>query len=160
LPLQINACNNKAKGIECGGHAHITDWNGAAMKRIHIIGGPGSGKTTLARQLSTRLHILCYELDTIGWEGGFGVERSLEVRLADISRIAAQPEWMSYSAMPRLLYGLICPGASPGGVLLAATHAPAWQAQTAIADSSNYIAFLDIAKSITRALQMSIHARQ
>ncbi|MFL5624522.1 MAG: hypothetical protein ACJ788_02895 [Ktedonobacteraceae bacterium] len=68
------------------------------MKRIHIIGGPGSGKTTLARQLSTRLHILCYELDTIGWEGGFGVERSLEVRLADISRIAAQPEWVTEGA--------------------------------------------------------------
>ena len=65
------------------------------MTRMHIIGGPGSGKTTLAEQLSMYLHIPWYELDTIGWEGGFGTERSLETRIADIVRIAAQPEWVS-----------------------------------------------------------------
>src|ERR1700692_3169235 len=36
--------------------------------RIHIIGGPGSGKTTLARNLSSRLHIPHYDLDKINWE--------------------------------------------------------------------------------------------
>jgi adenylate kinase family enzyme len=65
------------------------------VTRIHIIGGPGSGKTTLAEQLSVHLHIPWYELDTIGWEGGFGAERSLEARTADIARIATRLEWVS-----------------------------------------------------------------
>jgi adenylate kinase family enzyme len=73
----------------------ITAWNGVAVTRIHIMGGPGSGKTTLAARLSAYLHIPCFELDTIGWEGGFGAERSLETRIADIVRIAAQPKWVS-----------------------------------------------------------------
>lgn len=63
--------------------------------KIHIIGGPGSGKTTLARQISRRLNIRCYDLDEIAYEGGSGPQRSLETRLADISRIAAQESWIT-----------------------------------------------------------------
>lgn len=55
------------------------------IMRIHIIGGPGSGKTTLARRIASRLKIPFYEMDVIGWEGGFASERPLEVRLRDIS---------------------------------------------------------------------------
>ena len=51
------------------------------MTRIHIVGGPGSGKTTLAQRFSTYLNLPFYELDVIGWEGGYGLERSLEARL-------------------------------------------------------------------------------
>jgi len=65
------------------------------VARIHIIGGAGSGKTTLAARFATRLNIPFYELDVIGWEGGFGAERSLAVRFADISRIAAEPDWVT-----------------------------------------------------------------
>lgn len=36
--------------------------------RIHIIGSVGSGKTTLARTLSTLFHIPYYELDNVVWE--------------------------------------------------------------------------------------------
>ena len=35
------------------------------MTRIYILGGPGSGKTTLAKRLSDRLNVPCYELDLI-----------------------------------------------------------------------------------------------
>ena len=65
------------------------------MTRIHIIGGPGSGKTTLARRFSTRLDLPFYELDIIGWEGGFGSERSPEARLHDIKQIAIHPYWVT-----------------------------------------------------------------
>ncbi|QOR64962.1 DNA topology modulation protein FlaR [Cytobacillus suaedae] len=36
-------------------------------KRIHIIGSVGSGKTTLAKELSKRLDIPHYELDNVAW---------------------------------------------------------------------------------------------
>ena len=69
--------------------------NGQAGRRIHITGGPGSGKTTLARQVAARLHTPCYDLDEVGFEGGAGAKRPLELRLADIRRIAAQPAWVT-----------------------------------------------------------------
>jgi len=68
---------------------------GEGVKRIHIIGGPGSGKTTLALRLASLLNIPFYELDVIGWEGGVGAPRPLEVILSDISCIAAQPAWVT-----------------------------------------------------------------
>jgi hypothetical protein len=65
------------------------------QQRIHIIGGAGSGKTTLAQKLSSRLDIPYYEMDVIGWEGGFGAERSLETRVRDIHQIAMQAHWIT-----------------------------------------------------------------
>lgn len=65
------------------------------MTRIHIMGGPGSGKTTLAKQLASRLDIPYYEIDVVGWENGHGALRPLEVRLHDIHAIAIQPSWVT-----------------------------------------------------------------
>ena len=65
------------------------------MQRIHIIGGTGSGKTTLARKIGTRLNIPFYDLDEVGYEGGAGAPRPLDVRLAMLERIAAQPAWVT-----------------------------------------------------------------
>ncbi len=66
------------------------------MIRIHIVGPPASGKTTLAQRLATNLNIPCYELDYIAWEEGFPkTERSLEERLRGVSIIAAQPVWVT-----------------------------------------------------------------
>ena len=64
-------------------------------RRIHIIGGPGSGKTTLARRLATKLDAPCCNLDEIGYEGGAGAKRPLDAKLEDVSRIAAQPAWVT-----------------------------------------------------------------
>jgi hypothetical protein len=39
------------------------------LKRIHIVGGPGSGKTTLTHEIGTRLGIEIHELDLIAFTG-------------------------------------------------------------------------------------------
>lgn len=77
-----------------------TDWEAparlvATARRIHIIGGGGSGKTTLARRLGTLLDAPVCDLDRIGYEGGAGAQRPLDVKLADIHHIAAQPAWIT-----------------------------------------------------------------
>ncbi|MCH7626281.1 MAG: hypothetical protein IIC83_10190 [Chloroflexi bacterium] len=43
--------------------------------RIHIVGGSGSGKTTIAIELGRRLDVPTYGLDEIGYEGGAGDRR-------------------------------------------------------------------------------------
>src|SRR5512146_401928 len=63
--------------------------------RIHMIGSPGSGKTTLARQVAGRLQVPCYDLDAVGYEGGAGTQRPLVTRLADVWQITMQPAWVT-----------------------------------------------------------------
>ncbi|QDQ02398.1 DNA topology modulation protein FlaR [Lysinibacillus fusiformis] len=42
--------------------------NNEIPKKIHILGSVGSGKTTLAQDLSSKLNIPFYELDNIVWK--------------------------------------------------------------------------------------------
>ena len=71
----------------------VTDAN--LPTRIHIIGRPGSGKTTLAQQLSDALHIPWYDLDVVAYEGGFGKKIPLEMRMTSLQQISAQPAWIT-----------------------------------------------------------------
>jgi adenylate kinase family enzyme len=50
--------------------------------RIHIIGSVGSGKTTLAKELSLILNVPFYELDNVVWIRG----KSGDVRRTDKER--------------------------------------------------------------------------
>lgn len=65
------------------------------LRRIHIIGGAGSGKTTLARQLAELIDAPAYDLDAIGYENGAGPARPLALRLKDVRAIAEQPAWIT-----------------------------------------------------------------
>jgi thymidylate kinase len=65
------------------------------LRRIHVIGGPGSGKTTLARQFAARLNAPAFDLDEIAYLGGAGPQRPLAERVADVAAIAAQPAWIT-----------------------------------------------------------------
>jgi len=51
--------------------------------KIHILGAPGSGKTTLAQDISSRLHIPHYDLDKVNWEQ------------ENVIAIAEQPTWVT-----------------------------------------------------------------
>jgi hypothetical protein len=62
-------------------------------KKIHIVGGAGSGKTTLAKRLAVRLGCASYDLDRIGWRNHHKVP--LPERLDAIETILSQPCWIT-----------------------------------------------------------------
>ncbi|WP_221568433.1 DNA topology modulation protein FlaR [Alkalihalobacillus sp. TS-13] len=66
------------------------------MKRIHIIGSVGSGKTTLAKVLSDRLQIPHYELDNVVWRRtAFGdVRRTEQERDERLGEIISTEQWI------------------------------------------------------------------
>ena len=64
--------------------------------KIHIIGGPGSGKTYLAQKLSRELGIPHYDLDDIQWanESGYGKKRDTGERDALLEQILQRDDWI------------------------------------------------------------------
>jgi adenylate kinase family enzyme len=69
--------------------------NRERLMRIHIVGGPGSGKTTLAHKIGTRLEIKVHELDLVAFTGPDYAPRQLSERLADVSKILNQRAWIT-----------------------------------------------------------------
>jgi adenylate kinase family enzyme len=66
------------------------------LQRIHIIGGPGSGKTSLARRLATVTGLPVHHLDDVARVGGGnGPARSVAERDALVERILAVPAWIT-----------------------------------------------------------------
>lgn len=72
----------------------MADVTAAPRARIHIIGGPGSGKTTLAGRLAARTGSPAIDLDRIGY-GEHGEKRSLAERRAAVAKIAPEPAWIT-----------------------------------------------------------------
>jgi len=67
-----------------------------AVAKIHIMGGPGSGKTVLAAQLARIVGAQVVHLDEVARiGGGIGPERSLDDQLRAIREILAQPGWVT-----------------------------------------------------------------
>ena len=66
---------------------------GQHVKRVHVTGGPGSGKTTLARGVARVLDAPLYELDAILLEAGDNIA---QVTLGQRPpHLAAQEAWVS-----------------------------------------------------------------
>jgi adenylate kinase family enzyme len=67
------------------------------LQRIHIIGGPGSGKTYAARHLTDQLGFPRYDLDDLFWDNaaqGYGVRASEADRDAKLMSITAEGAWI------------------------------------------------------------------
>ncbi len=61
------------------------------MAKVHILGGPGSGKTTLARALAAQFTMPHYDLDILGQHNG----TDDAAWMADFDRIVQQPRWVT-----------------------------------------------------------------
>jgi adenylate kinase family enzyme len=63
--------------------------------RVHIIGGSGAGKTTLARQIGIGLSLPVHHLDELVlWNDGNGLRPEADVE-AVLARILATPRWVT-----------------------------------------------------------------
>lgn len=63
------------------------------MQRVMIIGQPGSGKTTLARQLGVATRLPVYHMDKIHWKPGW-VERDRAEKTQLCAEVHAKPRWV------------------------------------------------------------------
>ena len=65
--------------------------------KIHIIGGSGTGKTTLADKLAEEYAIAHSDLDDLQWDNkaeGYGVKRDPKERDAMLAEILATDDWI------------------------------------------------------------------
>jgi len=63
------------------------------MRRVMVIGSPGSGKSTMARRLADRLALPMIALDTLYWRPGW-VENSRAAFREAVAQYAAMPAWV------------------------------------------------------------------
>ena len=65
--------------------------------KIHIIGGPGSGKTWIAHQLSGVYNVPAFDLDDIFWDKNadhYGVKAPVKKRDAELKKILCNRSWI------------------------------------------------------------------
>src|SRR5256885_15675931 len=63
------------------------------MRRVLVIGAPGSGKTTLATKVAAKLRVAVHYLDLHHWKPHWQYRDAAEAR-ASVRRIAETPEWV------------------------------------------------------------------
>lgn len=68
-----------------------------AIKKIHIIGGSGSGKTYIGQILSKKLNIKIYDLDEIFWDNSsdsYGTKTDKNKRDKNLQMILKSDSWI------------------------------------------------------------------
>lgn len=69
----------------------------SVRKRVHIIGGPGSGKSYLAARLAKQYAIPSYALDDLYWDRAiprYGKRADKDTRDLQLANIVAQEAWI------------------------------------------------------------------
>jgi adenylate kinase family enzyme len=64
------------------------------IKRVHIIGTSGSGKSFLAKKLSNLLKIKVYDLDDLFWKRKYNIERDEKERIKLLKNITKKNKWI------------------------------------------------------------------
>lgn len=67
------------------------------FKKIHIIGGPGSGKSYMANLISSQTNIKNYDLDDIFWDNSlnsFGIKTDTNTRDMNLRKILLNDYWV------------------------------------------------------------------
>lgn len=67
------------------------------FKKIHIIGGPGSGKSYMANLISNETKIKSYNLDDIFWDNSsstFGIKADKKMRDMNLHKILLKDCWI------------------------------------------------------------------
>jgi len=76
--------------------------------RVHVIGGPGSGKTTLGKSVAERFRIPYLDLDDIFWDntrGTYGYENPKEIRYAKLEEfIKKNGQWVIEGVYDKWLF--------------------------------------------------------
>jgi adenylate kinase family enzyme len=70
----------------------------ARQRRIHVTGGPGSGKTTVARRLAALLEAPLFDLDGLALGGSPSFAGGIEAAAARLPEILAMDGWVSEGA--------------------------------------------------------------
>ena len=63
------------------------------MERVLVIGSPGAGKSTLAREIAARTRLPLHHLDRMHWLPGW-TERDRDEGRAELADILAQDRWI------------------------------------------------------------------
>ncbi|MGL4575366.1 MAG: hypothetical protein ACRCV9_11310 [Burkholderiaceae bacterium] len=69
-------------------------------QRIQLIGGSGSGKSTIAQQLAQRLNAVYCDLDDLHWDPQW-IEVPNDVMFARLAPVAAQERWIIAGNYPQ-----------------------------------------------------------
>ena len=89
---------------------------------MHIIGGPGSGKSYLAGRLAKRYAIPSYALDDLYWDrvtGRYGTRADKDTRDLQLANIVAQEAWI----IEGVYYAWLGPSfAAADVIIIAAPH--------------------------------------
>jgi adenylate kinase family enzyme len=88
--------------------------------RIHLIGGPGSGKSYVAARLSSRFDVPAYALDDLFWDNttsGYDVRREPAARDQQLASLVKRDGWI----IEGVYYGWVAPSFAAADIIIAMT---------------------------------------
>jgi adenylate kinase family enzyme len=88
--------------------------------RIHLIGGPGSGKSYVAARLSSQFDVPAYALDDLFWDNttsGYDVRREPAARDQQLASLVKRDGWI----IEGVYYGWVAPSFAAADIIIAMT---------------------------------------